>query len=237
MWVLVAVLGCGAGVLTTVAGLGGGMVLLLALSVVLSPAQALTATAPALLVGNLHRLAMFRKDLQVSVASHFALGALPGAVLGGLCVAHVPEGVVRLAMLVLMMLAVFRAVGLLTFTPSARWLVPAGAGVGVVTAGGGGAGVLAAPLLLGAGLRGHAYVATGACCAVVMHAGRLLAYGASGLMNSSAWGCAAVLAVSIPIGNALGRYVRTHVTEVTMHRVEVGAMVLGTTLAVWGLAG
>ena len=56
-WTLYVLLGVLAGALTTVAGLGGGMLLIYALAALGDPHVALAATAPALLVGNLHRLA------------------------------------------------------------------------------------------------------------------------------------------------------------------------------------
>ena len=79
---LVPVLGVLAGILTTVAGLGGGMVLMLALSLLTSPTVALAATAPALLAGNLHRSVMFRGQVDRRVATSFAAGAFPGALPG-----------------------------------------------------------------------------------------------------------------------------------------------------------
>ena len=52
---VIALLGILAGILTTLAGLGGGMLLVLALSLTSSPVTELAATAPALSLGNLHR--------------------------------------------------------------------------------------------------------------------------------------------------------------------------------------
>ena len=84
----------GAGLLTTVAGLGGGILMLLAVSLATDPKVALVATAPALLAGNLHRAFLFRGDVDRRVARAFALGAFPGSVLGGalLFSAHAPPG-------------------------------------------------------------------------------------------------------------------------------------------------
>src|SRR5690349_10895588 len=82
-WTLYVSLGLLAGALTTVAGLGGGMLLLLALATLGEPHEALAVTAPALLVGNLHRLWMGRRELDRETALPLVAGALPGALVGG----------------------------------------------------------------------------------------------------------------------------------------------------------
>lgn len=61
-------LGLIAGALTTLAGLGGGLMLVGTLSLLYDPRLALAITAPALLVGNLHRATMYRTFIDVGVA-------------------------------------------------------------------------------------------------------------------------------------------------------------------------
>ena len=89
------VLGVLAGGLTTVAGMGGGVMLVLALSLVASPVEALAITSPALLVGNLHRVAVGRRAIDRAVARPFVLGALPGSLLGGLVAVAVPPALLQ----------------------------------------------------------------------------------------------------------------------------------------------
>src|SRR5687767_13036298 len=61
-FVLLVVIGLGlvAGSTTTIAGVGGGVVLTLALSPILGPHVALAVTALPLVLGNAHRLLAFR---------------------------------------------------------------------------------------------------------------------------------------------------------------------------------
>ena len=86
-------LGLFAGALTTVAGMGGGMCLTLALSFLFDPRSALAITSPALLIGNIHRVWLFRKDVRWDVTWRFALGALPGALIGAIAAASLPGSV------------------------------------------------------------------------------------------------------------------------------------------------
>ena len=83
-------LGLAAGVMTTLAGMGGGLMLLLALAALRDPHEALAMTAPALLIGNAHRAFMFRAHLRPSVSGRLVAGALPGAILGGVWALSLP---------------------------------------------------------------------------------------------------------------------------------------------------
>src|SRR5688500_15046582 len=84
-------LGLIAGVLTTVAGMGGGLLLVVTLSAWKGPHFALAVTTPALLLSNLHRAYLFRRVLDTKVAKAFALGAIPGAFAAGWLVPRLPE--------------------------------------------------------------------------------------------------------------------------------------------------
>src|SRR5688572_16431765 len=116
---LVALLGVLAGVLTTVAGMGGGLFLQLSLSMIWGPTVALATSSIALLVGNLHRTALYRKSVNWPIAKRFALGAAPGAVLGALLVVAVPPWAVNVLMLGMTLLTILRALGKIQITPPA----------------------------------------------------------------------------------------------------------------------
>lgn len=228
-------LGLLAGALTTVAGLGGGVLLVLALSLVTSPAEALATTSPALLVGNLHRLVVGRSDVDRDVARPLALGALPGSALGGLLAVAVPTLVLEVLLVATTALALARAFNRLSFRPGPRALAPAGFGIGIVTATSGGGALLLAPLLLATGLAGARYVASAAAVAVAIHVGRLLGYGAGGLVTADTLVAAAVLAVAIVAGNAVGQRLRRHIDPRGGARLELGVLLVCVALALAGL--
>jgi uncharacterized protein len=233
LWLLV--LGIFAGLLTTVAGMGGGILLVLAISLSADPKTALVATAPALLIGNTHRAFMFRHSVDRRVAAAFVLGALPGSLFGGAMLSLLPDGIVRWAMLGLAALAVARSAGLFSWKPPAAAVAPAGFGIGALAATAGGAGVLAGPLLISAGLSGTAYVATAAVGAVAMHLGRIAAYGAGGLFSRGALAGAAVLTVAILVGNTLGKRARRAIPDSASARIELATLVACVALALAGV--
>jgi uncharacterized membrane protein YfcA len=232
---LIVALGVFAGVLTTVAGLGGGMLLLLTLALVWDPARALACTAPALLVGNLHRVWMFRDALDRQRLSAFALGAVPGAIVGGLLAASVEAIVVHVVLVATTIFAVLRAVLRWDWRVPTPSLAPAGAVVGALTGTSGGAGLLVAPVLLSTGLTGTAYIATVAGCAVAMHAGRIVGYAAGGLFTAELLALAAVATVAIVAGNLLGKRLRDSLKSLPETAIEHGVLVVCVTLALVGV--
>jgi len=210
MWLVL--MGLFAGAVTTVAGMGGGMLLLLGLSLLLDPMTALIISAPALLVGNVHRAVMFRRAIRRDVAMPFVVGSLPGAFAGGLLASAAPSWVLEIAMVGMTGVALARSAGRLSFRAPPIVLVPAGAGVGLLAATSGG-GVLASPVLRAAGLSGESFVATGATIAVFMHASRWLGYGLAGHATVENLESSVVLALAIVVGNAAGRALRRKLTS------------------------
>lgn len=233
---LLVPLGLLGGVLTTVAGMGGGMILLLVLSVAWGPLPALAATAPALLVGNAHRAFTYRRSIAREVALPFALGAVPGSLAGGFVAVALPTWALDAILLVTTVAALARAAGLWDFRPRAAHIAPAGAGIGAIAATSGGAGLLVSPLMMATGLTGEPYIATVAASAVAMHLGRTLAYGVAGLDDALTLWRAGVIAAALLVGNTFGGKLRTKLTPRVSRAIEVAALVAGVALAVAGLA-
>lgn len=210
---LLPVLGLLAGLTTTLAGLGGGLMLVLGLALLHDPHTALVVTAPALLVGNLHRLSLFRGHLSWDVAGRVALGALPGAFIGGLVAVGLPPDVLKALMSAMVGLLLLRRLLPRGGTLARAVLTPAGFVIGGLTASSGGAGILTAPLILASGVAGDTFIATAASAAVAMHVGRLAAYGTGGLVSGQSLVWAALLGVTIPVGNLVGRWIRRRISE------------------------
>jgi hypothetical protein len=233
---LLSLLAALAGALTSIAGSGGGMLLLLGMSLTHGPAEALAVTSPALLLGNLHRLAVHRRALDRRVAGAFALGAVPGSVVGGLLVLALPPLALQLGLVLAAGFALAHGLGLLRRRPPRGALAPAGFVIGAAAATSGGAGLLVGPLLLTSGLTGAAYLGTVAAAAVAMHVGRIAAYGAGGLVTADRLELAAVLAAAILAGNAGGERVRRRLDPARAARLELGVLLVCVALAVLGLA-
>ncbi|MBL8948156.1 MAG: sulfite exporter TauE/SafE family protein, partial [Myxococcales bacterium] len=140
-----AVLGLVAGVLTTLAGMGGGLFLLVALGLVYGPHVALAVTTPALLVSNLHRAWLFRADVDWRMARLVALGVMPGAIVGALLLPALPDVVVAALFTASTGFALLRATGRVRIDPKPRWITAYALAIGALAATSGGAGMLIAP--------------------------------------------------------------------------------------------
>lgn len=248
LWLLP--IGVLAGILTTVTGVGGGMVALSLLSLVMAPAAALAISAAAFAIGNTHRAVMFARSVDRHVTVRFGLGLAAGAVGGALLVPLLPAVVLRIALVCVAVIALTKALaahlrgrhgGAAVVTPGlgrawpAPQLVSAGVVVGAIGAGAGGAGVLVSPILLSSGLRRDAYVATVASCAIVLNSSRVFGYALGGLYHPPMLLAIGVLAGALVAGNLMGKRVRQHVSAPLLDRIELGAPLVAIALALLGV--
>jgi uncharacterized membrane protein YfcA len=195
---------------------------------------ALPVTALALLVGNLHRFALFRRHLRLEVGGPLVLGMVPGCILGALLVADLPASVLQLAMLAMVGLSLARVLFRWEWVVPRAALAPAGGAVGVMASAGGGAAVLTSPLILSSGVAGDEYMATVAFASIAMHVSRTIGYGATGLVGASTFAWAALLAVALVAGNTIGRSARGRLPARVRTALEYGVLVVAAILSVAG---
>lgn len=231
----VVLLGLLAGAITTVAGMGGGLVLTLGLALVHGPLIALAITGPGLLVGNLHRSWLYRTHVHRSTALRFVFGAAPMALLGGLVATAVPPALLQAGLLTLASLAAAKVLLGWRWTAPAGVVAPLGAAAGFVTATSGGGGLIAGPTLLATGLSGRDYVATGAVGAVGVHVGRMAGYGAGGVFEPWILALGLSAAIAIPLGNLLGEQLRRRIPVRFIPKLEIGVVLVALGLALTGL--
>lgn len=225
-----------AGALTTVSGFGGGILLLLAVTAFVGAKAALAATAMALLVANLHRIWLYRRDVGAHVTVPLLLGLIPGSLAGALVASWIPDAVVHAVMLGVVALSLVRVWFGWEWKPGRRTLGASGLVVGVLAGAAGGAGFLVGPIVLAAGLIGRRYLGTVAVAAVAMHVGRIVGYGAGGLLSTDIVRLAAVMAPALLVGNLLGNHLRDWIPDAWQRRIEIAAPVLCVALAIAGLA-
>lgn len=236
MTLVILVFGLIAGALTTLAGAGGGVFLILALSLVIGPHAALAASAPTLLFGNMHRLLLYRSHVDRRIALRVIAGALPASLITGAITVSIPSALLRVVLFAVVVYAVARALDHLEWSPPPALLTPAGAVVGGVSATSGGAGLLLGPLLLSEGLTGTSYVATSAAIAFATHVGRLLGYGSRGLFSHEVLRVAAVATIAIIAGTLAGDRLRPLLNARRTALLEYGTLAACSMLAVLGIA-
>lgn len=238
MWtgaLVVSTLGVVAGALSTVAGMGGGVFLVALLSFAIGPHAALATTAPALLVGNVHRLARFHPSLDRKLLGTFAIGAIPGAVIGGMFAAGLSPLFLSSLLVFVTLLAIARTYEVVTLDPPAAMWIPVAFVAGAIAATSG-AGVIVAPLLVAGGIRGEALIATSAAVAIVLHLGRIVGYSAFGAMDHAELGVSVVLATFLVVGNRAGAELRTRMGEAGCDRATKVTLFVSLGLAVSSIA-
>ncbi len=228
--------GLAAGIITTVGGMGGGLALLLLLSMLAGPMAALAMTAPALLLGNLHRAARYRSDVDWPLAKRLVVGGLLGSLIGALVAVRLPPLIVQVGIVGMTALALAKRLTPLRWGVAPRLVMPITFANGAISATMGGAGLLTAPLLMAAGLSGDAWIATGAVGAVAMHVGRVVGYGLGGMIDGPGLLTSAVLAVAIMAGNEVGVRVRGKLGDAGKRRFELTVMVLVVVMSLAGVA-
>lgn len=221
-----------AGVISTLAGQGGGLMALLLLSLVVGPRDALVLTAPGLALANIHRAWLFRHAVSMPIVKRLAVTMLPASLLMGTMMLAVPTVILRVLLVFATTVALGRKL-LKVHIPRAAWM-PAGAVIGAFGATSGGAGVLLTPVLVSAGLRGEALVGSTAATALALNSGRLIGYTLGGSFTTRLLGASAVMTVALIAGNLLGHRTRKLLTEHSLHRIELGTMVLATLACVAG---
>lgn len=231
----IAALGLTAGALTTVSGMGGGLLLVLVLSVVIGPKPALLVSSAALLAGNTHRAWLYRGSVDRDVVRRLLAGLVPGTLLGAWLAAGLPDDAIRIIMLLAALATLGRAITGARWTLPAGSLTPAAAIVGFLAATAGGAAVLLGPVMLSSGLTGRRYLAVTAVGAAAMHVVRLTGYGLAGMWSASYLPLIAGLAVAILVGNLLGRRLRDVVSERAGNALEVATPVVCAVLAIAGI--
>jgi uncharacterized membrane protein YfcA len=218
-----------AGALTTIAGLGGGILLIAGLSMVWAPAVVLAVTAPALFVGNASRVAFLRREVAWKMVGVFALTGVPTALAASLLAAWAPTGVVKLAIASLLVAFVAhevlkpkRAAQAASTSP---WLTPAaGAIAGTVSGLTGGAGFVATPLLERQGLTPTRVVATSSACMGLLHLTKGLGFSLGAVLTPALLPAAAVLAIGIMAGNAVGTRVISRLSRDAFRKLLLGAL-------------
>jgi uncharacterized membrane protein YfcA len=232
---LLATLGILAGLVTTLSGFGGGLLLVTALALLWDPLTALTLSSLALLFGNAQRLWLFRRDWDRRLAVPVVLGAIPGALAGALLATKAPSWILQSAIVGMTLVAMLRLLAPGRITLPTRFLGPGACGVGLLSATTGGGGFLLGPLLLSTGVSGGRYIATGASAGTAIHLFRITGYSTTGILDFTLIHSVIVITLAILLGNLLGRRIRTELGEARMRWLEYGAPVVCAALALAGL--
>jgi uncharacterized protein len=220
-----------AATLASVTGFGGAAILLPITVAVFGVEDAVPILTIAQLIGNGSRVWFNRKEVSVKVATWFAFGCVPAAVIGGVLFAKSPTPVlIRLLGATLILMVVWRHVpkkqGL---RMPLRAFAPLGAVSGFLSALVGSVGPLVAPFFLSYGLVGGAYIGTEALAAVIMHVTKTATYGSMSLLTAQNIEMGLLLGPVMILGSFAGKRIVDRIPE------KVFVLLIEATLLIAGL--
>jgi uncharacterized membrane protein YfcA len=215
--------------LSAVAGFGGGVLLLPVFTVLFGLRAAVPMLTLTQLSSNGSRVWFNRHELRRPMIGWFALGAVPGAVAGGLLLAHAPVAPLkRLLGVFLIGVVIWRHIQRQPRTPADPAFAAVGAVSGLGSALLGSAGPLAAPFFLAAGLTRAAYIGTEAASALTMHLTKIATYGAGHLLTTQVLLYGIALTPATLLGAWTGRKIVSRISDrVFVTLVELGLLTAG----------
>lgn len=189
-----------------ITGIGGGLLYLPVLTWGVGLRLAVPYLAVLLVVANIARAWMTRENISWKVLGRFAIGAIPGALLGALLYTTLSTFWISKALGVYLLSYV-----LLSFT-KANWprratlksLSVIGVPAGFVSAVVGGSGPVVAPWFLRYGLVKEAFVGTEAVSAAMMHVVKLGVWGGAGMIGANDLLLLLPLGVLMVVGSYFG---------------------------------
>ncbi|MCB0710912.1 MAG: sulfite exporter TauE/SafE family protein [Ignavibacteriae bacterium] len=221
-----------AGLLDTVVGFGGGLLLLPILVGLVGTADAVVLTALIPFGWNIPRIPFLRPFLDLRAIMLFALGIVPGAFLGGLFLNKIDVDQLRFAIgLLLIALGLLHILRLYVELPvrnlSERWSFPVvGFLAGALTAIlGAGNGPLQSWTMSATGLVPQTIVAVNGVLGVLSGGVRLIAYGLEGMLQNFPWVMAGAGFVSAVIGAIAGIRISRRASDSTL-KLIIGIVIV-----------
>ncbi len=207
------------GILSAVAGLGGGVILLGVLAQFFAPTTAIPIQGGIQLVSNTSRAAMLRRDINWPVVMQASILMLPASFLGVAVATSIPEDATRILLGVFLLIVTWRP----------RWLrwssdgqLPRGALVGVGAASGflnstvGASGPFTSPFFKAATASHVAFVATAATSQILAHVSKIWAFIVDGFDIGEH--------LSLMVVGALGTFIGTRIGGRLLHRSDDKAL-------------
>jgi uncharacterized membrane protein YfcA len=213
----------------SVSGLAGALLLVITLSPILGIKTTVPLVAVAMIVSNVTRIWVFRRELFLPVFFSIIVTALPGMIVGAFIFVYMPVKVIALLLGIFLTVSVPGRrvlnkrgikVGLLGFSV-------VGSVYGVVSGVAMGAGLVLAPFFLGAGMVGAQIAALTAILGVVLNITKTIVFGISPLLDFPLIGIGLIMGLCTMPGAFVGRWILQR-TAIHIHTYLVeGVMLAG----------
>ena len=237
LWIITLTSSLVASIITTITGVGAGLIIYGVLSFFFDLKLIIPLVAPAQFLSGTLRLWVFRQHLHWRLAWYFFLGVLPG-IYGGVLLFHALSEVALRRLLGAFLLG-FAAYELsqrhvTRHAPHLAWLPLGGLAAGVLLGSVGVPGPLLAVIFLRYGLMKEELVAMIALFFLLGNAQRTLLYWQQGMLASDSLGLAAAIGVAMIIGVDIGRRLFPYISREVFVKLVLGMLILfGVKFLLW----
>jgi len=216
-----------AGTCSGMTGFGGGLLLPPILAPILGVLHVVPVLSFAMLITNVHRLALYRKHANWKLIGIVLVTIVPAVVLGTSIYLGMPPDAIAIVLGGFLSLSIpvgrFFARRRVRLGPAG--LALAGGGFGIISGTTPGAGMLMVPVLLGAGLVGEAFLATDASISIAVNLTKAAIFNQLGGLPLGLLGIGLVIGACTVPGNYLARWILRR-TSVRLHTRALEIIVL-----------
>lgn len=206
-------------ILSAVAGLGGGVILLLVIAQFVAPTTAIPIQGAIQIVSNGSRAALLRRDIAWPVVRWSSFLLLPGSLLGVVIATSLPEDAIRIVLAVFVLVLAWRPHWLKLTPPVAMpvddapgsgvharrpMLLVVGGATGLLNTTVGASGPVTSPFFKAVTATHVAFVATAAASQVLAHVTKLIAFTADGWEATDHVGMIGVGIIGVVLGSWIG---------------------------------
>jgi uncharacterized membrane protein YfcA len=220
-----------AGVISAIAGFGGGILYLPLVVALVGPREAVPLVTFGLMFSNLTRVSIHWKSVVWPLAIRYIIGAIPGAALGAVVFVKLPADWITKGIGVFLIgSVVFLKLQKENRPPLTRWGIfyPLGAAVGFFSNMLGVVGPMAVPFFLATGIRKEAFVGTMAFGALLMHVTGVTTWTAFDVISRSTVFYGLLMGALMVIGTYAGTaLLKRFSSKVFMYVVEGLLVVIG----------
>lgn len=203
-------------ILSAIAGLGGGVILLVVIAQFVAPTIAIPIQGSIQLASNSSRAAFLRRDVAWSPVGWSSILLLPASLLGVAVATSLPDDTIRIVLAVFVLVLAWQP-GLLRWRGESGLPRPALVGVGglsgFVNTTVGASGPITSPFFKAVTATHVAFVATAAVTQVLAHTAKLIAFTADGWNIGDHLGVIGVGIVGVVIGSRIGTRLVGRISE------------------------
>jgi len=224
---MLAAVAFGSNVFGGISGFGAGLINAPFLLPIVGVKAVVPIMAPALMIGGLSRIWVFRHHLVPQVLPRFVLSIAPGVLLGALIYDSLPPGPLAILIGTLLIASVWlrRYFKQRAIKPSPRGVAALSFVTGVIAGGSPGGGIILVSLLLGLGLQGAAIVATDAVIGLSVNVLRIAIFSGIGLQSAQLLLLGSVLGLVMVPGAYFARWIVGRL-KVSWHVALIEAFIL-----------